>query len=88
MAITLEGRTYVVTGSASGIGAATAAIVRSRGGRVIGCDLAGAEVNVDLSTGEGRSSLVEQVAAQGPIDAVLAIAGGDRRGVNSIRVAL
>jgi len=77
----LEGRTYVVTGSASGIGAATAALIQSRGGKVIGCDLENAEVEVDLSTSDGRASLVEQVKGRSPIDAVLAIAGGDRRGV-------
>ncbi|MFG1694392.1 SDR family oxidoreductase [Nonomuraea sp. NPDC049309] len=75
------GRTYVVTGSASGIGAATAAMLRERGGTVIGCDLAGADVLADLSAPEGRRSLVEQVAARGPIDAVLAVAGGGTTGL-------
>ncbi|MFI6813422.1 SDR family oxidoreductase [Nonomuraea sp. NPDC050328] len=74
-------RTYVVTGSASGIGAATAALLRERGARVIGCDLDDAEVRADLSTPEGRRSLVEQVAERGPVDAVLAVAGGGRTGL-------
>src|SRR5688572_14526768 len=80
-ALSLQGRTYVVTGSASGIGAATAALIRSRGGHAIGCDIENADLEVDLSTPDGRASLVEQVKARGPIDAVLAIAGGARRGV-------
>ncbi|MFE3002318.1 SDR family oxidoreductase [Nocardia sp. NPDC059246] len=75
------GRTYVVTGSASGIGAATAALLRERGARVIGCDLEDAEVQADLSTPRGRRSLVDQVSELGPIDAVLAIAGGGRTGM-------
>ncbi|MCX4092941.1 SDR family oxidoreductase [Nocardia sp. alder85J] len=75
------GRRYVVTGSASGIGAATAALLRARGAEVIGCDLDEAEVVADLSTADGRRSLVEQVSALGPIDAVLAIAGGGRTGL-------
>ncbi|MET8862708.1 SDR family oxidoreductase [Nonomuraea sp. NPDC004580] len=75
------GRTYVVTGSASGIGAATAALLRERGATVVGCDLDGADVRADLSAPEGRRSLVEQVSARGPIDAVLAVAGGGRTGL-------
>ncbi|MEV6278621.1 SDR family oxidoreductase [Nocardia sp. NPDC051832] len=75
------GRTYVVTGSASGIGAATAALLRERDAKVIGCDLADAEVTADLSTPEGRRSLVAQVTAYGPIDAVLAVAGGGKTGL-------
>lgn len=75
------GRTYVVTGSASGIGAVTAKLLRRRGAKVIGCDLDDAEVRADISTPGGRRSLVDQVSALGPIDAVLAIAGGGRTGM-------
>jgi NAD(P)-dependent dehydrogenase (short-subunit alcohol dehydrogenase family) len=71
-------RTYVVTGSASGIGAATAAWLRGRGNRVICCDLADAEVIGDLATGEGRAAMVDGVTAcsGGRIDAIVANAGG------------
>ncbi|WP_069167544.1 SDR family oxidoreductase [Nocardia altamirensis] len=75
------GRTYVITGSASGIGAATAALLRERGAKVIGCDLDDADITADLSTAAGRQSLIDQVTAHGPIDAVLAIAGGGRTGL-------
>lgn len=75
------GRTYVVTGSASGIGAATAALLRERGATVIGCDVDDAEIRADLSTPDGRRSLVDQVAERGPIDAVLAVAGGGKTGL-------
>lgn len=74
-------RTYVVTGSASGIGAATAALLRERGAKVIGCDLSDADIQADLSTPDGRQALVDQVTERGPIDAVLAIAGGDKTGL-------
>ncbi|KAB2383676.1 SDR family oxidoreductase [Actinomadura montaniterrae] len=76
-----SGRTYVVTGSASGVGAATAALLRERGADVIGCDLSDADIQADLSTPDGRQSLVDEVASRGAIDAVLAIAGGGKRGL-------
>jgi NAD(P)-dependent dehydrogenase (short-subunit alcohol dehydrogenase family) len=71
-------RTHVVTGAASGIGAATARYLRARGGRVIACDLRDADVIADLATREGRAALVDGVSglSGGTIDAILAIAGG------------
>jgi NAD(P)-dependent dehydrogenase (short-subunit alcohol dehydrogenase family) len=73
-----EARTYAVTGAGSGIGAATAAWLRARGDRVIGCDLRGAEVEGDLSTPQGRAALVEGVTRRsgGRLDGVVANAGG------------
>jgi NAD(P)-dependent dehydrogenase (short-subunit alcohol dehydrogenase family) len=70
-------RTYVVTGAASGIGKATAELLVERGHRVIGVDLRGSDVNVDLATEQGRSGLVTQVAERsgGAIDAIIANAG-------------
>ncbi len=70
-------RTMVVTGAASGIGKATAELLRERGDTVIGVDLAGSDVSVDLTTAEGRATLVEKVTelSGGTIDGVLAIAG-------------
>lgn len=71
-------RTYVVTGAASGIGAATASYLRERGARVIGCDLRNVEVIADLTTIEGRAGLVDGVTrlSGGRIDAIVANAGG------------
>jgi len=71
-------RTYVVTGAASGIGAATTRYLRERGGRVIACDLHDADVIGDLTTSEGRAALVDGVArlSGGRIDAIVANAGG------------
>lgn len=73
-----DGRTYVVTGAASGIGAATTAHLRARGGRVIACDLHDAEVIGDLATEAGRAALVEGVTrlSGGRLDAIIANAGG------------
>jgi NAD(P)-dependent dehydrogenase (short-subunit alcohol dehydrogenase family) len=70
-------RTTVVTGAASGIGAATARLLAARGETVIGVDLAGSDVNADLATAEGRRVMVDAVArlADGPVDAVVANAG-------------
>ncbi|WP_369141133.1 SDR family oxidoreductase [Modestobacter versicolor] len=70
-------RTTVITGAASGIGKATAERLRADGQKVIGVDLRDADVTADLSTDEGRASLVEQVSAQsnGQVDAVIAVAG-------------
>lgn len=70
-------RTYVVTGSASGIGKATKELLTERGHQVIGVDVAHADVSVDLGTSEGRTALVDEVRdlSGGRVDAVLAIAG-------------
>ncbi|WP_132992878.1 SDR family oxidoreductase [Gordonia zhaorongruii] len=74
---------YVVTGSASGMGQAVTLRLRADGHTVVGVDLAGAEVDADLSTSEGRSAaiglLLEKV--DGPLDgAVMAAGMGPKRG--------
>ena len=48
--------TTVITGSASGIGAATAALLRATGHSLITVDLRDADILADLSTPAGRSS--------------------------------
>lgn len=70
-------RTSVVTGSASGIGKATKQLLEARGEKVIGVDLHDADIEVDLTTVEGRDRLVAEVErlSGGAIDAVYAVAG-------------
>jgi NAD(P)-dependent dehydrogenase (short-subunit alcohol dehydrogenase family) len=70
-------RITVITGAASGIGLATSALLVERGHRVIGVDLHDADVNVDLSTAEGREQMVTRVTelSGGRIDAIIANAG-------------
>jgi NAD(P)-dependent dehydrogenase (short-subunit alcohol dehydrogenase family) len=72
-------RTYVVSGAASGIGAATTAQLRGEGHRVITVDLHDADVVADLATAEGRAAAVAGVQSlagpQGPVHGVVPAAG-------------
>ena len=52
--------TAVITGAASGIGKATANLLRSRGYRVIGVDRRESDVVADLSGPAGRNSVAEE----------------------------
>ena len=65
--------TYVVTGSARGIGGAIRARIEAGGHDVIGVDLAGQEITADLSTPEGRAAAV--AAVDGPQDGLVVCAG-------------
>jgi NAD(P)-dependent dehydrogenase (short-subunit alcohol dehydrogenase family) len=68
---------YAVTGSASGIGAATRAQLERAGHRVIGVDLSAAEVIADLGTASGRQAAVAQISADcgGRLDGLVTCAG-------------
>lgn len=70
-------RTVVVTGSASGMGAATRTRLTQAGQRVIGIDLHDAEVVADLGTAAGRASAIAAVAdlTGGAIDGLVTWAG-------------
>lgn len=69
-------RTYVITGSASGVGLAAKQKLEGQGHTVIGIDLAGADIAADLSTADGRETAVAQVRERtGSVDAVIASAG-------------
>ena len=69
--------TICITGSASGIGAATRRLLEAEGHAVVGVDLRDAEVVADLSTPEGRAAMVAGVeaASGGSLDGLVAAAG-------------
>jgi NAD(P)-dependent dehydrogenase (short-subunit alcohol dehydrogenase family) len=70
-------RLIVVTGSASGIGAAVVSMLEARGDRVIGVDLKDADVCADLSTRTGRADAFAAVLCEsgGVIDGLVTCAG-------------
>lgn len=53
--------TYVITGGASGIGAAIAKQLESEGNQVLSVDIQQADIIADLSTAEGRSEAVAKI---------------------------
>ena len=69
--------TVAVTGSASGIGAATSTALRAAGREVIGVDLRNADVLADLSSSEGVQSAIDAVLDRcgGVLDGVVLCAG-------------
>lgn len=69
--------TYVVTGSASGMGSSVAAALRADGHAVIGVDQRDAEVIADLSTPESRRGAADEVLARsgGRLDGAVLAAG-------------
>jgi NAD(P)-dependent dehydrogenase (short-subunit alcohol dehydrogenase family) len=75
-------RTILVTGSASGIGKATAALLRARGCNVIGLDIqdtgrSDTDIIADLSTVQGRRHGISKTLQMsgGTLDGVVACAG-------------
>lgn len=72
-----EPRTYAITGSASGLGAAIRRQLLAAGARVIGVDLRGADVDADLSTPEGRADAIASIleACDGSLDGLVPCAG-------------
>jgi NAD(P)-dependent dehydrogenase (short-subunit alcohol dehydrogenase family) len=69
--------TVCVTGSASGIGAATRRRLEDGGHTVVGVDLRDAEVVADLASADGRAAMVEGVTAAsgGVLDGLVVAAG-------------
>lgn len=69
--------TIAITGSASGIGAATALRLTNQGHRVIGVDLNSSDVRCDLGTPEGRDAAIQQITelSEGRLDGLVASAG-------------
>lgn len=69
--------TIVITGSGSGIGAATTKRLRADGHTVIGVDLRGGEIEADLSKPEERRAAIDAVgeACGGVLDGLVTCAG-------------
>ena len=83
--------TTVITGSASGIGAATRALLEAGGHEVTGIDIRDAEIIADLSQPEGRSAALEQALKRcgGALDRLVLCAGigghtGDNQKIASL----
>ena len=67
----------LVTGSASGIGAATVEALKAAGHTVIGVDLRNADITGDLSTAAGRQAVIAQALERsgGTLDGLVLCAG-------------
>ena len=79
-------RTYVITGAASGIGAATSALLKERGAKIIGVDIHDTDINADLSTVAGRKGAADSAIklSGGSIDAIIPCAGLMRSNLQTV----
>ncbi|MCY3636104.1 MAG: SDR family oxidoreductase [bacterium] len=84
----MDRRTYIITGAASGVGAATARQLQSGGHRVIGVDLHDAEIIADLAAPDGRDHLAAEATrlTDGVLDGVIACAGVLQETALAVRV--
>lgn len=69
--------TYALTGSASGIGATLESALAAEGHELITIDLKDADITADLTTPEGRSSVIASVLEKAPdgLDGFIPLAG-------------
>lgn len=74
--MTLDGKVVIVTGAASGIGAATVVLIRARGGIAVATDVAGADLTLDVTDPEHwDAAIADTVARHGRIDGLVSNAG-------------
>lgn len=83
-------RRAVVTGASSGIGEATVRALRTRGWDVVGvarradrlaalaAETGAQVISCDLTDGDGVGELISEIAATGPVHALVQVAGGAR----------
>jgi NAD(P)-dependent dehydrogenase (short-subunit alcohol dehydrogenase family) len=89
----LEGRTYIVTGAASGIGRATAARLLDEGASVMGADVADAPAAAPGRVAEGgrwsftRCDVTDEAAVEALVAAAVALGGAVDGLVNAAGVA-
>jgi NAD(P)-dependent dehydrogenase (short-subunit alcohol dehydrogenase family) len=81
----LNGRTYIVTGAASGIGRATAARLTEEGATVMGADLAAPPAEDDWAF--TPTDVTDEHAVAGLVEAAVALGGGVDGLVNAAGVA-
>lgn len=72
----LDGKIFLVTGAACGIGAATVRLIRARGGVAVATDLAGADLKLDVTeAGDWDAAIGVTLAAHGRLDGLVSNAG-------------